>query len=151
MTPPDGASFPGLFTSISLFYGFDLNQNSYAPVLLGKRCLVVEDEFLIALDYERILQSAGAQPVFSANSLARAKALLEQHGPVHLVLLDMDLNGESSLPLAHDLIGQGVAVIVITGFNGKLAAAGGLDRVPVLEKPFEERTLLETIKGLMSS
>jgi DNA-binding response OmpR family regulator len=113
--------------------------------LAGKRCLIVEDEFLIALDYERILQGAGAQRIFSANTLERAEQLLKQHGPVQIALLDINLNGVSSLPLATRLIQDDVRVIIITGLAGRSALPPGFESVPVLEKPFEEQTLLAAI------
>ena len=45
-------------------------------LLSGKRCLVLDDEFLIALDIQQILERAGASHVTSVASAAEATELL---------------------------------------------------------------------------
>jgi DNA-binding response OmpR family regulator len=110
--------------------------------LAGLCCLVLEDESLIALDYERILRSAGADSIVSLGRLADAYALLKKRAPFDLVLLDVDLDGESSLPLARTLIADKIPVVIITGLFGKTARPSDLLTVPWLEKPFEERALV---------
>jgi CheY-like chemotaxis protein len=110
--------------------------------LAGLCCLILEDESLIALDYERILRSAGAKSVISLGRLADAYALVKNRAPFDLVFLDVDLDGESSLPLARTLIAEKIPVVIITGLFGKTARPSDLLTVPLLEKPFEERALL---------
>jgi DNA-binding NtrC family response regulator len=126
-------------------------NSPFASLLAGKRCLIVEDEFLLAMDYERILQSAGAETVLSANSVQRAQELLERHGPVQLALLDVNLNGQSSQPLAAELSDLGVPFVVITGFSGRAHLPAGLEDCLVLEKPFEETALLKAIADALDA
>lgn len=113
--------------------------------LAGARCLIVEDEFLIALDYERILQEAGAVLVVVAGSLARARAAVAGQSPFTLALLDMDVDGESSLPLARQLAGLGTAVVFITGLSDRTLLPDDIAGTAILEKPFLESTLLAAI------
>ena len=113
--------------------------------LSGLHCLIVEDEFLIAVDYERILQSAGATRIVAARDLASARDALANTGPFDLVVLDMNLDGESTLPLARELIATQTPFVFITGYSMKSALPDDLVAAVVLEKPFEERTLVATL------
>src|SRR3569832_2994457 len=45
--------------------------------LTGKRCLVVDDEFLIALDIQQALEQAGAAEVVCAGTTAEALAAVK--------------------------------------------------------------------------
>jgi len=114
--------------------------------LTGARCLIVDDEFLIALDYERILQAAGAARIATAGTLARARAAIAQQGPFALALLDIDVNGESSLPLARELAAAGTAVVFTTGLSSRMILPGEVAGAIVLEKPFQDSALLAAIR-----
>ncbi|MGD9769293.1 MAG: response regulator [Pseudolabrys sp.] len=117
--------------------------------LSGLHCLIVEDEFLIAVDYERILQSAGAARIVTAHDLAMARDMLASAGPFDLVVLDMNLDGESSLPLARELTTVQTPFVFITGYSMKSALPDDLRDAVVLEKPFEERTLIATLARMI--
>ncbi|MGN6459660.1 MAG: response regulator [Pseudolabrys sp.] len=117
--------------------------------LSGFHCLVVEDEFLIALDYERILQTAGAARIVIAPNLAKAREMLASAGPFHLAVLDMDLDGESTLPLAQELTAAQIPFVFITGYSMKAALPDDLRAAMVLEKPLEERMLVVTLTQIV--
>lgn len=117
--------------------------------LSGLHCLIVEDEFLIAVDYERILQSAGAARVAAVRDLANARDMLANAGPFDLVVLDMNLDGDSTLPLARELTAAQTPFLFITGYSVKTALPDDLGDALVLEKPFEERTLLATLARIV--
>jgi CheY-like chemotaxis protein len=68
----------------------------------GKRILVVEDEYFIADDTRRRLESLGASVIGPAASVARAIALIRWH-KVDAAILDIKLNGETSYPVAEEL------------------------------------------------
>ena len=70
--------------------------------LAGKRVLVVEDEYFVATDLQRALQKEGACVVGPAGDLARGMALLDGE-PVDAAVLDVNLEGSVSLPIADEL------------------------------------------------
>jgi len=47
-------------------------------LLTGRRCLVLDDEFLIALDIQQILELAGAKHVASVATASETIALLRR-------------------------------------------------------------------------
>ncbi len=67
--------------------------------LRGLSVLLLEDEFLIALDAEGLLIALGAERVEVVNTLAAARAALDGEG-FDLALLDVNVNGEMSFPVA---------------------------------------------------
>jgi DNA-binding response OmpR family regulator len=66
-----------------------------------RQILVVEDEFLIAMEVEQTLRRAGYQVVGPAPSLGTALELLRQVRP-DAAVLDVNLAGERVTPVAEE-------------------------------------------------
>jgi CheY-like chemotaxis protein len=104
--------------------------------------LVVEDQAILALGIGDLIASLGYRMVGPATSLAQALSLLETNS-VHGALLDRDLGGESSDPLAHELQRRGVPFGWVTGARSAPGSSA-----PILRKPFtatEMQRLLDTL------
>jgi CheY-like chemotaxis protein len=112
--------------------------------LTGKRVLVVEDEFLIALDIERILEAAGTREIITISRNQDALARLQSES-FDIALLDLKLNGDNSLPVAERLTALAVPFIFITGASAQ-AVPAGFRAVPVVIKPFDGDTLLGALQ-----
>ena len=109
--------------------------------LQGKRVLVVEDDYMIAFDMVDGLTAAGAVPVGPCGWIADALALLDrQAGQIDLAVVDVDLHGQPSYPVADVLIRMGVPFAFVTGFNGETLDLAYRD-FPRFEKPVSVRTL----------
>ena len=67
--------------------------------LTGRRLLVVEDQFLVALDLEQMLRTFGASGIDLASSLSTALAAIERSLP-DLAILDVKLGDETTAPIA---------------------------------------------------
>ena len=68
-------------------------------LLAGRRVLVIEDEMLVLMDNEDMLADLGCESVTAAATNDKAVALVE--GQVFdIAMLDMNLNGHSSRPVA---------------------------------------------------
>jgi CheY-like chemotaxis protein len=103
--------------------------------LTGLRILVVEDEALVAMLVEDTLLDAGASVVGPVASVAEALALLETEVP-DVAVLDLNLAGETSTPVADVLAARGIRFIVATGYGADGLPPGHAD-VPVLAKPYD--------------
>jgi len=75
--------------------------------LLGRRVLLVEDEALVAMLIGDALSDAGAVVIGPFAAVAPALAAIADMPP-ELAILDLNLGGESSLPIADDLVARGV-------------------------------------------
>lgn len=112
--------------------------------LLGRRILIVDDESLIALHAEDLLTELGAIPVGPASTIEQAFAFINR-GEFDAVLLDANLHGQSSQPIARRLAEDGIPFVIVTGY-GKLPWLEA--KAEVVAKPYgidEIRTSLRAV------
>ena len=113
----------------------------------GVRVLVVEDEFYIADDLCRALRNNGAVVVGPCPTLRKAEAAINSGG-FDCVILDLNLHGDSTAPIADELTNRGVPFVIATGY-GSSGVPNRLKRLPQVEKPFEPITLVDLLSHLM--
>jgi CheY-like chemotaxis protein len=117
--------------------------------LSGLRILVVEDELIILMMIEGMLSDLGCRDVVSAPSVDKALALVDGQR-FDIALLDMNLGGKDSRPVAEALERHGVPFAYCTGNRADNSAEGGLDR-PVLRKPFSAEELAAALSRLIQA
>jgi CheY-like chemotaxis protein len=117
------------------------------PSIAGKRCLVLDDEFLIALDIQQILEAAGAASVKCFGTSAECLAALKAGEKFDLAVLDFKLNdgARNSLSVASLLTRQGTPFVFVTGMTQKDVRSAEFPDAPVVEKPYEALRLLDAI------
>ncbi len=104
--------------------------------LRGARVLLVEDEALVSMLIEDMLADHGCAVAATATRLAEALAMAENPAlEFDVAILDLNLAGETTFPVAAALKARGAPFVFATGYG-----AGGLppewrDR-PTLQKPF---------------
>jgi DNA-binding response OmpR family regulator len=104
--------------------------------LEGKSVLLLEDEYLIAMDAEEILrQRLGAAKVEVVSTFADAHAAAERGG-FDIALLDVNINGQMSFPIAEMLRGRGVPVVFATGYHLGDRRPPEIDPAHCLTKPY---------------
>jgi CheY-like chemotaxis protein len=115
--------------------------------IAGKRCLVLDDEFLIALDIQQALEAAGAR-VTSFSSAAQALAALYGGAMIDVAVLDIKLGKapHSSLAVAHLLSERGTPFVFLTGMAADNADAKQFPAAPVVEKPYRIEALMEALR-----
>ena len=119
------------------------------PALAGRRILVVEDEPLVALELATALEEAGCEVVGPAATLADALALAGAHAArLDAGVLDANLHGHSSRPVAELLAGRGVKVIYVTGYSSLPAGVG--EGVTLLSKPLRDGDLLAALDRVLA-
>jgi two-component system, response regulator PdtaR len=122
-----------------------LGQASGVPPPDGRLVLVVEDEFLIALDLELLLRRHGWRVLGPAATVAAALRLLRGAMP-DVALLDVNLGGELVTPVAAELRARGVPFVLASAYDrlGLLRDAV-LAAAPNVGKPTDERRLLAAL------
>jgi len=118
----------------------------------GKRCLVLDDEFLIALDIQQILERAGALHVACVATAAEAIKLLGDNPKFDIAILDVKLNGsnENSLGVASLLTALDTPFVFLTGMRVNDMHAKRFPQAPVIEKPYEASALLAAVGRALS-
>lgn len=127
-------------------------------VFPGLRILVVEDEPLIAMEITDQLRRHGCTIVGTAANLKSAvRFASESAGDIDGVILDLNLGGELTIPVADMLARQGVPMIWITGY-GTLPDGVKVNEIDtVLQKPFAASALeaglqkVSLLRGVVSA
>jgi len=102
------------------------------------RILLVEDEAMIALHMEDLVADLGHEVTASAMKLAEAVTLARQCD-VDFAILDVNLAGEMSFPVADELTQRGVPYVFATGYG----SAG-------IAPPYNQQTIMHKPVGLTS-
>lgn len=102
--------------------------------LRGKRVLVVEDESLVSMLIEGFLEDIGCTVAGVAGRLEEAATLAETLA-LDLAVLDINLDGSPSYPIAEMLGRRGIPFVLATGYGGT-ALPVRLQSAHVLTKPF---------------
>lgn len=113
------------------------------------RVLVVEDEMLVAMNIEDMLLDLGHEVAALASRLESALALARE-GSFDIAMLDVNLAGQASFPVADLLRERGIPYLFATGY-GVQGIAEAHRTVPVLQKPFRARDLEETLRAAARS
>ncbi|ABR61231.1 response regulator [Sinorhizobium medicae] len=106
--------------------------------------LVLEDNFLIALDMEEMLVSLGVTSVHVATTKAKAMELIVEQR-LDFAILDINLGDDTSFAVADALMTRGVRFGFTSGYGELLALPSHLRDVPRIDKPFSEGTLSSLI------
>jgi two-component SAPR family response regulator len=112
-------------------------RNSKMTVSLeGLTIMVVEDDFLAALDLKRVVEERAGKVAGPVGRLDQAEQLAQAER-LDGAILDVRLNGVDSLKLADDLIARDIPVVLVTGYDPATLPDRFAD-TPRLPKPFSE-------------
>jgi CheY-like chemotaxis protein len=105
----------------------------------ARRVLVVEDEVIVGMLVEDMLQELGYEVAALSTHLDQAVELA-QNIDIDFAVLDLNLNGHLSYPVADALRARRLPFIFATGYGAKILVppyAG----TPTLQKPFHPNDL----------
>jgi DNA-binding response OmpR family regulator len=111
-----------------------------------RKVLVVEDEALVAMLVEDALVDAGFDVLGPAATVDEALSLLARERP-DAVVLDLNLAGETSTPVADVLAERGIPYVIATGYGASGLPAGHQDAM-VLAKPYDPAELTSMLGRL---
>ncbi len=112
---------------------------------LGLGVLVVEDGPVVAMYLEDLLEARGCETIGPASRLADGMALAEAGG-FDVAILDINLGGERSTPIAAALRARGVPFAFASGYGAPPEGFG--TNVPMIEKPYREAQLADALARL---
>lgn len=114
-----------------------------------RRVLVIEDEALVAMLVEDALRDAGFHVIGPASTVDEAMQLLEGDTP-DAVVLDLNLAGETSTPVADLLASRGIPYVIATGYGASGLPPGHQDAM-VLAKPYDPGELTAMLGRLCAA
>jgi len=111
------------------------------------RALIVEDEPLVAELLEDMLIEAGYGVAASVGALDKALALVETL-TCDFAILDVNLRGCSTEPVAAVLRGRGVPFLFVSGYGNAQLSQQFLN-APLLAKPFRDEQLIRAVRSML--
>ena len=110
-------------------------------VLSGLRVVLVEDEFLVAALIADCLEEAGAEVIGPIGTLVEAERSAASED-FELAVLDWNLDGEQSDPVARILVARRIPCVISTGYGG---VHQEFAQFPVIAKPYEPALLVQLL------
>ena len=107
------------------------------------RTLIVEDDYFIAHELVKGLETAGFEVVGPVPSLAKALSIVEAER-IDGALLNVNLDGEKVWEVADALIERRIPVVFVTGYERSSIPVRYTD-VPLCLKPVEADTVIDAL------
>lgn len=111
-------------------------------MLDGKSILVFEEEFLIAIDMQRILEQAHATNIAFLRALAEIEKMLDRLAEYDLAIIEMPHDNPAAIAFAKALIAAQIPLVLTSAESGYQRSLPAFPGVPVVNKPFSEEDLL---------
>jgi CheY-like chemotaxis protein len=120
-------------------------------LLQAARVLLVEDEFLIAMDVEQVCRDHGAQDVRVVASHDDLNPALLTGFAFDVAILDIQVQGKWTIDFARLLTKHSVPFIFATGYSDMETLFRDFPGVPVVGKPYTSGDLIEALCAAMGA
>ena len=114
----------------------------------GRRILVVEDQFLVALATIDLLESLGCEVLGPATSVSDALRLVKSE-TLDAAVLDINLAGEVVWPVAAELQTAGVPFLFLSALTRLIKFPEPFAAAPRLTKLVQGNLLLSSLYGIL--
>lgn len=115
--------------------------------LYGRRLLVVEDDYMVAMDVVAALEGYGAIIIGPAATVNDALELIATE-QIDAASLDINLGGERVYPVADALAACGVPFVFASGYDPKVIPEAYAD-IPRCDKPVNSQLLMKALVGCL--
>jgi CheY-like chemotaxis protein len=106
--------------------------------------LIVEDNFIIALDLEAMLRDLGVESIRTANSVHAALEIIAAKPP-QFGLIDVNLGEEKCFDIAERLRELGIPFVFTTGYGDSYAFPLHFAETRIMSKPYTVEALRDMI------
>ena len=117
-------------------------------LLKGRNILLVEDEMMVAILLEAVLENEGCN-VISVGHLEQATRLATERA-IDVAILDVNLHGHRSYPVADALVARAIPFVFATGY-GDVDIITLYPTRPVLTKPYKPDSLIAILTDLIAT
>ena len=114
-------------------------------MLSGATVLVIEEEFLIALDIERMLQALSVKQVLFARDAEEAQGMRIALSEISLAIVEINSWRQHSLASIDRYLAAGIKVVLSTADSALRNGVRQFPGTPVVCKPMTEQDLVQAI------
>jgi DNA-binding response OmpR family regulator len=118
-------------------------------MLQGQRLLIVEEEFMIAMDIQRVLEDAQAAKTVFARNYKELATLERRFGEFDVAIVTPPKAGTSDRLVAAKLAAAGPVIVVCSATRPDLLGTG-LEGSPIVVKPFADDDLLDACRKALA-
>lgn len=126
-----------------------LSQQGNRRMLEGQTALIVEAQYLIALDIQTTLEDLSSTRVLITHDPALIADLAVPFSDIGLAIVEVERNLPSNIQLVGDLVRQGVPVIGVTADHDLPKNLNWLSGVPLLLKPTPSERIIDAIRTVL--
>jgi CheY-like chemotaxis protein len=120
-------------------------------MLAGQTVLIVESEFLIALDIQRCLEAFGAAQTIFARNPAEVLCAIDRWPGFGLALVEVRHQHDEDAALLRGLDKAGIKLVLLTADATLRRGHPGFPAAPVVMKPFLEDDLAGALQQALAS
>ena len=112
--------------------------------LSHQQVLLVEDNFLVGLSLKSIIESYGCNVIGPVASVEEGLLSIEQEG-IDQAVLDINILGGTSVPIAEALHSRNIPFLFVTGYNSPRLLPDYLKECRQVRKPVDGRVLRDAL------
>ena len=120
-----------------------------SSALRDRRILVVEDEYLIAMNLQDGLENVGSVVLGPVPSVEKAIKKIESEPHIDAAVLDVNLGGELAYPVADLLVARNIPFVFTSGYEDNVLQ-NRYAQVKNCPKPYLFRAIEEALAEAMS-
>ncbi|QDZ11204.1 hypothetical protein [Devosia ginsengisoli] len=119
-------------------------------MLNGRTALIVEEEFLIALDVQRMLETLGVGQTLFARMPAEAEQLRARWPEIAIAIIEARMGDPLAMQLAKDLAAARIPIVLVTGDLDVQHSFADRPDLPVVIKPVPEGALADAVRQALA-
>ena len=122
-----------------------MSSTSPSSDLRGLRVLLVEDSYLVASSLSRMIHDMGCEVVGPVATVEEALPLVSE-GACDVGILDVNLGGQTSEPVANRFTELKLPFMFVTGYSSPSLMSRRFDDIRRVHKPVSEAALTMAIR-----
>ena len=136
---------------MSAITGFIPLEYALSKPLKNLRVLILEDEFLIAMDVEQLCRDSGAKDVAIMGNLDEFDNSAVEAPAFDVAIIDLMLDGVSTLDFARQIHDRGVPFVFASGYSDLEEIAEKFPDIAVVSKPYAGDDLINAVAAAVAT
>jgi CheY-like chemotaxis protein len=120
-------------------------------MLNGRTALIVEEEFLIALDLQRMLETLGIAQTLFARTPEEAEQLSARWPEIAIAVIEVRLDGAATAQLVESLTAAAIPMVLVAADLDARHGLASTTDMPVIVKPVPDHALANAVRQALAA